>query len=86
MTVGLNPLNPPPLPPTVEVRATELPCTAAAPVFWLACRMPIPFIEYCMLIVPEALDDAAVCLVLFPASAALVTAEPAPAVIVLVAV
>ena len=38
-----------------------------------------------MLIWPDALDNAAVCLVWFAVSPAVVTAEPAPVVIVLVA-
>jgi hypothetical protein len=40
--LGLNPASPPPLPPTVEVSATEFCCTALAPVFRLACKMPWP--------------------------------------------
>ncbi len=52
-TLGLNPLRPPPLPPTVEVRATEFCCTALAPVFWLACRMPWPPIEYVIWTLPS---------------------------------
>ena len=87
MAPWLKPLKPEPTPdPTDDVRATELPCTDAAPVFWLACRMPIPFNEYDILMVPEALDAPAVWVVLLADSAALATDEPLPVLIVLVAV
>jgi hypothetical protein len=59
VALGLNPLNPPPLLPTIEVSATEFCCTALAPVFRLACKMPWPPIESVIVTVPLLPADTA---------------------------
>src|SRR5271165_4948566 len=86
LLVGLNPERPPPLPPTVEVRATEFCCTALAPVFWLACRMPWPPIALVMVTVPLPLAAAPFCLMLLPVRLAVLNDDPAPPVALVVAV
>src|SRR4029077_522655 len=83
--VGLNPERPPPLPPTVEVKATAFCCTALAPVFWLACRMPWPAIEEVMLTAPLPLACAVFCEIWLPVTLAVLKDEPAPPVALVVA-
>src|SRR5438874_7963326 len=84
--VGLNPLSPPPLPPTVEVSATEFCCTALGPVFWVAWRIPWPPIEVVMVTLPLALAAAAFCAVRLPVRLAVLNDDPAPPEAVVVAV
>jgi hypothetical protein len=83
---GLNPLRPPPLPPTVEVSATEFCCTALGPVFWVAWRIPWPPIELVIVTVPLALAAAAFCEVRLPVRLAVLNDDPAPPEAVVVAV
>lgn len=48
----MKPDRPPPLPPTLEPSATDCCCSALAPVFCAACRMPVPFTEFVRLMSP----------------------------------
>jgi hypothetical protein len=65
----------------VEVRATEFCCSALAPVFWLACRIPwLPTIELLMLTAPPMLPFVGVCVIVLPLTLAVLVDDPAPAV------
>src|ERR1700720_774172 len=71
--------------PTAEVSATEFCCTALAPVFWLACRMPWPTTEEVMLTAPLPLACAVFCEIWLPVTLAVLNDEPAPPVAFVVA-